>query len=136
MLPRILVLDDEKLIRWSLNEIFQQEGFEVDSAETMDEACRLARTKSYGLVLADLEVCGDQAASFFPGLARDQKEAKVIIITALPPDQAERQLGDFRPHRIMEKPFASAQIREAVRAVLGGPAYRPSGTADDNPRKR
>jgi DNA-binding response OmpR family regulator len=119
MKPRILILDDEKLIRWSLNQIFRQEGFEVDSAATADEAMSLARTKSYGLILADLEVCGDKARTFFQTLVRDQGGAKVIIITALPVDQAERQLGDFKAHRIMEKPFASEEIREAVKAALG-----------------
>jgi DNA-binding response OmpR family regulator len=120
MTNRILVLDDEKLIRWSLDQIFGQEGFVVDSAATTDEAMSLARKNSYGLILADLEICGDKAGSFFPGLLRDQGEAKVIIITALPADQAESQLGEFKAHRIMEKPFASEEILEAVRDVMGG----------------
>jgi len=119
MANRILVLDDEKLIRWSLDQIFQQEGYQVDSAGTVEEASRLAGKNSYGLILADLEVCGDGVAAFFSGLAAGQRDVKVIVITALPPDQAEAKLGDFKAHRIMEKPFASAQIREAVRAVLG-----------------
>lgn len=118
MMNRILILDDEKLIRWSLDQIVGQEGFEVDSAASTDEALALAQKNSYGLILADLEICGDKAGSFFPGLLRGQPEAKVIIITALPADQAELALGDFKAHRIMEKPFASAQIREAVRTVL------------------
>jgi len=121
MSTRILILDDEKLIRWSLSQIFHQDGFDVDLAASMDEALRLARTKPYGLILADLEVCGDQARTFFPGLLRDQAEAKVIIITALPPDQAERQLGEFKAQRIVEKPFASEEIRAMVRAALAGP---------------
>jgi DNA-binding response OmpR family regulator len=121
MPARILILDDEKLIRWSLSQILHQDGFDVDLAASMDEALRLARTKPYGLILADLEVCGDQARTFFPGLVRDQSSAKVIIITALPPDQAERQLGDFKAHRIIEKPFASEDIRATARAVLAGP---------------
>lgn len=120
MTKRILILDDEKLIRWSLDQIVGQEGFEVDSAATTEEATALAGKNSYGLILADLEICGDGAGSFFPGLLRDQREAKVIIITALPADQAEQKLGEFKPYRIMEKPFASAQVREAVRTALGG----------------
>ena len=111
MANRILILDDEKLIRWSLDQIIGQEGFEVDSAATTEEAMSLARTKTYGLILADLEICGDGAGTFFPGLVENQGAAKVIIITALPADQAEQKLGGFKAHRIMEKPFASAQVR-------------------------
>ena len=122
MVNRILVLDDENLVRWSLDQIIGQEGYEVDSAATTDEAVALAGKKTYGLILADLEICGDGAGSFFPGLVKGQTEAKVIIITALPADQAEQKLGGFKAHRIMEKPFASSQVREAVRTALGGPA--------------
>jgi len=118
MKARILVLDDEKLIRWSLSQIFHQAGFDVDLAASTDEALSLARTRSYGLILADLEVCGDQARTFFPDLVRDQDETKVIIITALSAEQAERKLGDFRPFKVMEKPFASEEIRAAVEAAL------------------
>jgi DNA-binding response OmpR family regulator len=120
MKPRILILDDEKLIRWSLDHILRQEGFDVDSAETTDEAMRFARTNSYGLVLADLEICGDRAWVFLPELLCDQREAKVIIITALPVDQAELQLGDFKAHRIMEKPLVSEEIRAVVKDAVGG----------------
>ncbi len=122
MTNRILVLDDEKLIRWSLNQIFLQEGYEVDSAASMEEAMALAGKNSYGLILADLEVCGDTAVAFLSGIAAGQKDLKVIVITALSRDQAEMKLGEFRAQRIMEKPFASAQIREAVRTALGAPA--------------
>ena len=115
---RILVLDDEKLIRWSLHHILRQDGHEVDVAATTEEASRLASTATYQLILADLEVCDNRAKSFFAGMSRDQAEAKVIIITALSPDLAEEQLGDFRAFRIVEKPFASEQIRGLVKDAL------------------
>jgi two-component system response regulator PilR (NtrC family) len=118
MIPRILILDDEKLIRWSLSHIFLQEGYEVDSAASIEEAARLAKSRSYALILADLEVCGDQAKACFSEFVRVQKGAKVIILTAVPKDQAERRLGDFKAERILEKPFDSEEIREAVKTAL------------------
>jgi two-component system response regulator AtoC len=117
-MARILVLDDEKLIRWSLDHILRQDGYEVDVAATTEEAGRLARSNSYQLILADLEVCDDRAKPFFAGLSRDQAGAKVIIITALSRDLAEEQLGDFEAFRIVEKPFASEQIRGLVKDAL------------------
>jgi DNA-binding response OmpR family regulator len=117
-MARILVLDDEKLIRWSLHHILKQDGYEVDVAATPDEAGRLAKSNTYQLILADLEVCNDQAKPFFAGLSDDQAQAKVIIITALSEDQVEKQLGDFRAYRIVEKPFASEQIRALVKDAL------------------
>jgi two-component system, NtrC family, response regulator AtoC len=117
-MPRILILDDEKLIRWSLDRIFRQEGYDVDSAASVEEAARLTHAHHYGLILADLEVCGERAKACFTEFARVQNGAKIIIITAVPKDQAERQLGDFQAERILEKPFDSEDIRAAVKAAL------------------
>ena len=120
MKPRILILDDEKLIRWSLNQIFLQEGYEVDAAATVEEAARLAQSARYALILADLEVCGDQAKACFSEFARVQAGAKIIILTAVPGDLAEQRLGGFKAERILEKPFDSEEIRAAVKAALAG----------------
>ena len=40
---RILVVDDEYLIRWSLQQDLAKEGFEVIVAESGEEALRLVR---------------------------------------------------------------------------------------------
>jgi len=117
-MSRILVLDDEKLIRWSLLHILRQDGHDVDLAASTEEAARFAKSNSYQLILADLEICENQAKPFFAGLSQDQAGAKVIIITALSGDLAEQQLGDFRAYRIVEKPFASEQIRGLVKNAL------------------
>lgn len=121
MIPRILILDDEKLIRWSLNQIFLREGYEVDLAASVEEAAKLAASGRYALILADLEVCGDQAKACFSNFARLQAGAKIIILTAVPGDQAERRLGDFKAERILEKPFDSEEILAAIKAVLAAP---------------
>jgi two-component system, NtrC family, response regulator AtoC len=104
--PRILILDDEKLIRWSLNQIFTQEGYEVDVAATMDEALQLASAKTYGLIFADLEIWSRQ------------KTAKIIIITAVTKGEAEQSLGDVRPFAIIEKPFKSDEIKAVAKEAI------------------
>ena len=118
-MPRILVLDDEKLIRWSLKQILTQEGFEVDTAASTDEALDLCGLKRYGLIIADLEICGDQGRSYYKKLLSRQDGAKLVIVTALAKDQAERELAELAPYAILEKPFESEAIKAtAVRALL------------------
>jgi DNA-binding NtrC family response regulator len=117
--PRILVLDDEKLIRWSLKQILAQDGYEVDTAASTEEALNLTNIKKYGLIFADLEICGDQSQSYYKKLLGRQEGAKLIVLTAMAKDQAERELASVAPFRILEKPFESEAIKAAARLALG-----------------
>jgi len=55
---RILVIDDEKVIRDSCNRIFSSEGYEVRSAENGDRGLELFREFHPDLVLVDLKMPG------------------------------------------------------------------------------
>ena len=116
---RILILDDEKLIRWSLDKILVQDGYSVDTAATTGEALALAGKAEYALIITDLEICGDQARSFFAEMISKQPNARVITLTALARDDAERMLEGLTTHAIIEKPFTSQAIRSVVDAALG-----------------
>jgi len=115
---RILILDDEKLIRWSLDKILAQDGYAVDSAATTGEALALADKTGYALILTDLEICGDEARQFFTDLISKQPKARVITLTAMAKDEAERKLGGISTFAILEKPFSSEAIRSAVHAAI------------------
>ena len=116
---RILILDDEKLIRWSLDKILVQDGYSVDTAATTGEALALAGKAEYALIITDLEICGDQARSFFAEMISKQPNARVITLTALARDDAERMLEGLTTHAIIEKPFTSQAIRSVVDAAIG-----------------
>jgi DNA-binding NtrC family response regulator len=115
---RTMILDDEKLIRWSLDKILAQDGYAVDAAATTGEALALADASEYALVITDLEVCGDQARTFFADLIAKQPRARVIVLTALPREEAERVLDGFATEAILEKPFTSQAIRDLVHTAV------------------
>jgi two-component system response regulator (stage 0 sporulation protein F) len=116
---RIMILDDEKLIRWSLDKILSQDGYAVDTAATTDDALKLADKAEYALIITDLEICGDQAKSFFANMISKQPKARVVTLTALTKDQAVKTLGEVAPYAIVEKPFTSEAIRTLVNAAVG-----------------
>lgn len=118
---RILILDDEKLIRWSLDKILAQDGYAVDTAATTGEALAFADSSEYTLVITDLEVCGDQARTFFGDLVAKQPRARVIVLTALPREEAVRVLDGFATAAILEKPFSSQAIRDLVHSAIINP---------------
>ncbi len=64
---RILVVDDEKLIRWSVGERLQRDGYEVLSAESGEQALDLIKANAPDLMLLDVRLPG------IDGLATLQK---------------------------------------------------------------
>ena len=59
MTPRpdtILVVDDEHLIRWSVEQVLRREGFGVLQAGTGADALRLAQAEAPDLVLLDIRL--------------------------------------------------------------------------------
>jgi DNA-binding NtrC family response regulator len=114
----MLIVDDDKLIRWSLKEIFAQEGFEVDTAESSAEALDLVDANSYDLVLADFEIDEKNSGDMLRKMQANNPGIKVIILSALPRQQIEPHLSGVTYHSILEKPFRSDEIKSSVGEAL------------------
>src|SRR5262245_219478 len=55
---RLLIVDDEALITFSMRRYFQAQGFEVDCAAELPDAERLVTDRCYDVVIADLRLSG------------------------------------------------------------------------------
>jgi two-component system chemotaxis response regulator CheY len=118
-LIKILVVDDDKLIRWSLKEIFTQEGYVVDAVATAKDALRQAKNIPYELIFSDLEINDENGIEMLKKARAFQPKAKIIIISALTKQQIEPKLGNLSIFSIIEKPFKSEQIRSVIKEALG-----------------
>ena len=55
---RILVVDDEYLIRWTLQQNLEKQGYEVILAETGEEALEKVKDEAPDLALLDIKLPG------------------------------------------------------------------------------
>src|SRR5829696_10484187 len=55
-IPRLLVVDDEEAICFSMSEYFSLHGFKVDTASEMEEAEKLIGSTNYKVVIQDLRL--------------------------------------------------------------------------------
>ena len=117
-MAKILVIDDDKLIRWSLKEIFSEEGHGVDTAAVPDEALGLAQQTSYNLIFADLELQEASGLGVLKNINLIQPEAKIIIVSAMSASQVESQLEGLSVFAVVEKPFDSEKIRELAAKAM------------------
>jgi DNA-binding NtrC family response regulator len=117
-LIKILVVDDDKLIRWSLKEILSQEGCEVDAVATATEALIQVENTNYNLCFADIDIEEENGIEMLKKLKVIRPEAKIIILSAHTRNKIEPQLGSLCILSIIEKPFQSEQIRNIIKDVL------------------
>jgi ATP-dependent Lon protease len=91
--PRILVVDDDRIIRATFENIFDGEGYEVIAAPDGTEAVRLAGSQRFDAILLDLfmpEMDGMTALRHLRKLAPDA--AIVVLSSYVEPDREAEAL--------------------------------------------
>ena len=82
MKEKILIVDDEKLIRWSLSEALRGWGFLPVEAANKSESLKLFETESPSAVLLDINLPDGSGLDVLREIKKQQPEVVVIMITA------------------------------------------------------
>lgn len=81
---KILIVDDEKLVRWSLRQKCIDWGYQALEAESGEEALRIAREELPDLVLLDVRLPGASGVEVLERLKQSGDVRATIMITADP----------------------------------------------------
>lgn len=79
---KILVVDDEEIIRDSISYILESEGYEVDKAENGKVAYEKIKEKHFDLVITDIEMPAMKGTELLEKIKTLDPQTAVIIITA------------------------------------------------------
>src|SRR5665647_414991 len=79
---KLLVVDDEHLIRWSLEQNLKRQGYEVVTAGSGEEALRLVREEQPDLVLLDIQLPGMSGIDVLEKIKDLDDDIIVIMVTA------------------------------------------------------
>jgi DNA-binding response OmpR family regulator len=112
---RILIVDDDALVRGSLAAVLESEGFVVDEARNGIEAVTRAIERSPDLVLLDLNMPHWDGWTAFTKLNGVRPLVPVIVITARPNQYKEAvRLG---VDAFMEKPLNFPVLMRAIKRL-------------------
>jgi len=79
---RILIVDDETIVRDSLSAWFRQDGHKVDVAEGGKEALRLVGASRYDIAFLDIKMPGMDGIELQTRLAAADPELSIVLMTA------------------------------------------------------
>ena len=122
---RVLVVDDEPMVREVLSRYLERDGFEVESAADGELALQAFEARRPDLVLLDLMLPRVDGFEVFRRI-RARASSPVIMITARG-DVTDRIVGlETGADDYVSKPFSPAEVVARVRAVL----RRGAGSAE------
>ena len=113
--PRVLVVEDEFLIRMTLAEALSDEGFDVVEAESGDDALSILQTDpAIKLLLTDIQLPGVLNGRTLAKQARENMPSLPVIFMTGQPDP-----GDQTSERdiYIAKPYTLFDICEAARRL-------------------
>jgi len=115
---KILIVDDEYLIRWSLAENLKEEGFRCSTAETGEEAVELFRTEAPDLVLLDIKLPGIDGIEVLERIKEIDPDVPVMMITATSQVDVAVKAMKLGAYDYVNKPFDLNEIRTKARHAL------------------
>lgn len=118
MKSKILVVDDEALVRNSLEEILRLEGYEVVSVESGDAALNQIQQESYDLILLDLKMPGIDGIDVLKALSRLTPDTRVILLTGHGSLESAIDALRIGAQDYLLKPASSSEILSSVARAL------------------
>ncbi|HEY0593261.1 MAG TPA: response regulator transcription factor [Thermoanaerobaculia bacterium] len=117
-MPRILVVDDDRLIRTLLTSIFEMHGVECVTAGDGEEALRRLGDGRFDLMLLDLMMPGLDGFGVLEALARTGRPHPPIMIATAASASVIERIRPFRIAAILAKPFDVDELVGTARELL------------------
>jgi two-component system response regulator AtoC len=111
---KVLIIDDEKLVRWSLQQKLGREGYEVESAPTGEEGLHLIREDGFDLVLLDLRLPGMDGVQVLQEIKNMERDIAVIMLTAETSIARAVECVRLGAYNYLCKPFEFDEVRVAI----------------------
>jgi len=102
---KVLIVDDETNMRRTLTDILLDEGYEVASAATGEEAIELCASNEYDVILMDVRMPGIDGVEAFRKIRRHREGVRVILMSAYGLDDLKHAALDEGAVAFLAKPL-------------------------------
>jgi len=125
--PRVLVVDDEALIRWSVSETLTEHGCNVVEAGDACAAKAAASTGHFDVVLLDFRLPDSDDLSLLASIRRAIPDAQVIMMTAFGRPEVVDGALELGAYRVISKPIEMDALAGLVAGACAAQSFhRPN----------
>jgi DNA-binding NtrC family response regulator len=113
-LPPLLVVDDERNMRLSLEAVMADEGYQFRAAESAEEALRLLERDKFFMVITDARLTGMSGYEFLSKVRERWPKLPILMITAYATPKLAVEAIKAGAIDYLAKPFAPEELLHAV----------------------
>lgn len=133
----LLVIDDEPDLRTLYELTLIREGCDIETADSVGEACALLRERTFSAVITDMRLPDGSGLDVLSFLECHARQEKTIVITAYGSAENAVEALKAGAYDYLTKPVDLKQFRAVVASALGrGPATAPSTLPSSLPAVR
>lgn len=121
---RLLVVDGEESICFSMKEYFTMQGYKVDTARELEEAEKLVETSDYKVVIQDLRLGPAQkpdGLEMIKFIRNHSPHARIIVLTAYGSPEMELEALRNGADAFLRKPKPLSHVAQVIQGLIESP---------------
>lgn len=118
---RILIIDDEELVRLTIKDVLNMEGYDVETAENGDQGFRMQKETPFDLVITDILMPVKEGIQTIKILRDSWPDLPIIAISGGGKIQNTDYLDTAKSvgaNAVLAKPFTEDDIVQVIKTCL------------------
>src|SRR5689334_19382371 len=117
-MSKILVIDDETLIRNFCYDLFKREGHEVITAARGDQGLAMIGPEKPDLVLMDIAMPGETGLSLLHKIRAKHPRLPVVVFSGRITAEVEKEAFDAGAVELLTKGLDASELRSKIHKIL------------------
>ena len=119
---RILIVDDDAMVRQFVDLVLTQQGYQIVTAASSDTAMQILGRESFSLVLLDINMPGMSGLDVLRLMRSRPNRPKILMMTAHRDPATIMKALEQGADGYLAKPFKPQDLLKRIETVLRGPA--------------
>lgn len=129
MMEKILIIDDNKYLRFTLSTLVEDSGYKAIEAPDKEKALKIIKARKPNLIILDKRLPDCDGLDLLKEIKILNGEIPVIMLTAYAENKSARQAIDLGAYAFLTKPFSNAEmistIKRALHKIKGSESPQP-----------